>query len=117
MFNNVYVPNNSNFCVEGTWNGCGPSVLPDFLTDPASEVTNFRDACNAHDICYDDCAIPREQCETNFKNDMYEECNGDFLCEFLADLYHGAVNTLGESVCTDVREAIGCSAADVAKCS
>lgn len=91
-------------------------MLPDFLTDIASDVYDFRDACNSHDVCYDDCTKNRSECEQNFISDMYNECEGDFLCEFTADLFQGGTDQFGESFCTEAREKIGCSDDEIADC-
>ncbi len=47
---------------------------------------------------------------------MYNECEGDFLCEFTADLFQGGTDQFGESFCTEAREKIGCSDDEIADC-
>jgi len=114
----VNVATDSDFCEENYgWNGCGPSSIPDFLTDIASDVAGFRDACNKHDVCYVDCNRPRQQCEDEFKSNMYAECDDYFLCEFLADLYAAGVTELGGEYCAAGRAVIGCTSEQVDSCN
>ena len=47
---------------------------------------------------------------------MYAECDDDFLCEFLADLYAAGVTELGEDYCAEDRAAIGCTSEQVDSC-
>jgi len=105
-FGNVYVSASadSSYCADNEgWNGCGPFIVPDFLTDIASDVFNFRDACNTHDVCYSDCATKRSDCDNSFKDGMSQECENG-LCETLADIFYGGVHRLGESFCIEGRE-------------
>ena len=105
-FGNVYLEEDSEFCGDQTWNGCGPKFLPDWLTDIADDVSGFEDQCNSHDVCYGIiCDRKRSECESAFKSGMYDECDGDFLCEFLADLFYtGVSSSLGADICVDSRD-------------
>ena len=96
----------AEFCGDQTWNGCGPEFLPDWLTDIADDVSGFEDQCNSHDVCYGFiCDRKRSECENAFKSGMYDECDGDFLCEFLADLFHSIVSSsVGAGVCLYARD-------------
>jgi len=116
VFNTVYVPADEDFCNNYEWNGCGSETIPDFLTEIASDVTNFRDACNSHDVCYADCTKTRTECENNFKIDMYAECTNNFLCKFLADIFHSAVYHVGEDICISSRDGMGCESEQVQRC-
>jgi hypothetical protein len=93
-----------------------PIIHPRFFTDIAGGVAGFGDACNKHDVCYVNCNRPRQQCEDEFKSNMYAECDDDFLCEFLADLYAAGVTELGEDYCAEDRAAIGCTSEQVDSC-
>ena len=115
-FGTVYVGENSSFCIDDSWNGCGPHILPDWLTDMADSVSGFRDQCNEHDVCYGICEKSRAQCEREFKAGMYGECNGDWGCEFIADAFHEGVYNFGEGGCRDSRRANGCTTAQVNLC-
>lgn len=121
---NVNVPTDSDFCEENNgWNGCGPSSIPDFLTDIASDVTDFRDACNKHDVCYATCGTPREDCENEFESNMYDECDDNYsfpalnACKALADLFVAGVTELGGDSCVNSREGIGCTSEQVDSCN
>jgi hypothetical protein len=105
-FGNVYLEEDSEFCGDQTWNGCGPEFLPDWLTDIADDVSGFEDQCNSHDVCYGIiCDRKRSECESAFKSGMYEECDGDYLCEFLADIFYtGTSSSLGADICVDSRD-------------
>ena len=46
---------------------------------------------------------------------MYAECGNNFLCEFLADMFHSAVYLPGENVCIASREK-GCELEQVKTC-
>lgn len=115
-FGTVYVEANSNFCHDSTWNGCGPTYIPDFLTDIASDVTNFRNSCNQHDVCYQNCSVSREQCEIDFILNMYAECQGYYLCLFLANLFYAAVFHGGEPHCIENRTDLSCTPAEISSC-
>ena len=79
------------------WNGCGPSFFPIWLVEVANDVSGFQAQCNVHDFCYEDCTKTQSQCDDEFKDDMYDECNGNFYCEILADLFYAAVIAGGGS--------------------
>jgi len=99
----VMVEANSDFCNDDmTWNGCGVSIVPDFLRDAADEISGFQEICNMHDVCYGNCLKSRHVCDTEFINEMHGKCGddvdhngGDILCQFLATLYGNVVTQLG----------------------
>ena len=64
-------------------NGCSvpPSLCQLFGVDcnnPAGcENTSFLDACNQHDVCYQTCNHPKNDCDDNvFYNALVNKCNG-----------------------------------------
>lgn len=113
----AYVEVNEAFCGDSSFNGCGASFFPDVLTDVADSVSGFKDSCNEHDVCYGNCSVTREDCEEQFKNNMYDECNGQFLCERLADLFYQGVTTVGEGICQDSRDPPVCTQAEYDTCT
>ncbi len=113
-FGNVKLEENTDFCGDTSWNGCGPGFLPDWLRDIADEVSGFEDQCNSHDVCYGICGRKRSECENAFRNGMYGVCDGDWACNFLADLFYTAVNENGASICADSRD--DCTAAERQLC-
>jgi len=117
-FGIVDVRVDADFCGRQGWNGCGPPILPDVLTDIASDVTDFRYACNSHDVCYRNCETTRKDCEASFLSDMYAECaeEGSGLCTVLADLYYNAVYAFGEIFCKAGREVQGCGKNQMKAC-
>ena len=126
-FGTVSLQENSSFCrIDDDdikdWNGCGPPILPDWLTDIADSVSGFRDQCNEHDLCYGICETSRLQCEEEFKAAMYGECNGDgdgdgnWGCEFIADAFYEIVYNLGGLGCRYHRKERGCNQSQVDSC-
>jgi hypothetical protein len=113
----AYVEVNEAFCGDSSFNGCGASFVPDVFTDAADSVSGFKDSCNEHDVCYKNCSVTREECEDQFRNNMYDECNGQFLCELLADLFYQGVTTLGEGVCQASRDPPVCTQAEYDTCT
>jgi RHS repeat-associated protein len=73
----------------GTWTGvpkrhstCGTGILtgPEF---------SFREACEAHDRCYDTCGANRFVCDDEFSRQAHESCPpGDMRCHTLAVIYY-----------------------------
>ena len=117
-FGTVHVEADSDFCGDSSWNGCGPSFFPDWLRDAADEVSGFQDACNSHDVCYEKCGNSRAQCEDEFWNSMYAECDVGYsghLCRVLADSFHAFVYTGGEESCRGGRG--GCTEAQQNTCT
>jgi len=115
-FGTIYMDRAEEFCHDGTWNGCGPSVFPDSLTDLADNISGFSDICNLHDVCYSNCGKPRVECENEFLSRMYADCDGDWWCEFLAESFYTAVYYAGEGSCLESRQMRGCTAAEVDSC-
>jgi hypothetical protein len=113
-FGTVNVVADTDFCHDSSWNGCGPSILPDWLRDTFNSVSGFEDACNSHDVCYDNCGKSRAECEDEFRDDMYAQCDSHF-CRFLADIFRLATYTGGESLCYEGRDE--CSVAQQNTCT
>jgi hypothetical protein len=112
----TYIEADADFCHSSAVNGCGPGSFPDFLRDAADYVSGFADSCNSHDVCYDNCSKTRRQCENEFRNDMYNQCDGGFSCEFLADIFATFVTNGGEDICVESREKVGCSQPQINTC-
>ena len=54
-----------------TTNGC--TIVPDKVPILAFNGS-FTNACDNHDICWQNCTIPLHVCQTRFREDMYREC-------------------------------------------
>uniref|UniRef100_A0A7S4RIW1 Phospholipase A2 domain-containing protein n=1 Tax=Ditylum brightwellii TaxID=49249 RepID=A0A7S4RIW1_9STRA len=115
-FGTIFVEENNNFCGKGNWNGCGQRELPGWIQHAADSISGFQDQCNLHDVCYSNCDKTRTQCENEFRKDMFGVCNGDWSCEFLADLFHTGVTELGEDSCLADRKRVQCSDDGQNKC-
>mmetsp|Transcript_41637 Transcript_41637/g.60943 ORF Transcript_41637/g.60943 Transcript_41637/m.60943 type:complete len:250 (+) Transcript_41637:76-825(+) len=115
-FGTIFVEENNNFCGKGNWNGCGQQELPGWIQHAADSISGFQDQCNLHDVCYSNCDKTRTQCENEFIKDMLGVCNGDWSCEFLADLFHTGVTELGEDSCLADRKRAQCSDDGQNKC-
>src|SRR3954452_13879833 len=64
------------------YNGCGPAAGIDLLglakvepPDTPFDLAHFADACNGHDCCYGRCGADKDDCDTNFRHGMHEECS------------------------------------------
>jgi hypothetical protein len=117
-FGTVNVVADTDFCGDSSWNGCGPSVFPDWLSDTADSVSGFEDACNSHDVCYGNCGNSRAKCEDEFWDSMYAQCDSGIsghFCRVLADIFHLATYTGGESLCYKGRD--DCTAAQQNTCT
>ncbi len=64
--------------------------------------TSFLNACNSHDTAYGTCGTTQAAADTAFLNAMTAVCNaagnpscGLTTCQYWANLYYNAVNTLG----------------------
>ncbi len=47
---------------------------------------DFTPACRQHDQCYDTCGKPKDFCDTQFRNTLYEQCSkggGGATCRWL----------------------------------
>jgi hypothetical protein len=85
--------------VKPTYNGCGAEggwIHHDGLV---SNV-NLTPACNAHDICYDTCNKPKQQCDEEFNATMTQICFGAANpgeCLALASAGYAVVQSAGGS--------------------
>ena len=100
-FGSVSLQQDGDYCHGIGYNGCGSATLPPWLTQSMNQVSGFAAACHDHDLCY---ARPictsttRSHCDTQFLNDMYDQCddvNGGWFCDFLAETFYNAVDTFG----------------------
>ena len=114
-----------NCCAPTASNGCGPrdDENPESHDDPANcsgqgEDSSFKDACDAHDICWGECSADPEQhksaCDDAFDEDMDAACdrpgNGPIcanLCGIQRVLYNIAV-WIGQSYYDDAQECDCC---------
>jgi hypothetical protein len=78
-------------------NGCGPEGFGGIVPDGP-----FSSACDRHDLCYGEVNVDQAQCDSQFKQDMYEICSDRYsglsktFCKSLADYYYRAVSNFGE---------------------
>jgi RHS repeat-associated protein len=101
-----YVKNNAVNMVDPSGLACGPGVVGDFVI----QDTFFSTACEAHDHCYEQChrgdPDGKEKCDNQFHDDAMSICDdlpADNLfekyikgnCYVLAEIFYGAVDTLG----------------------
>jgi hypothetical protein len=97
-------------------NGCGPEWFPSWANDVATSISGFDTQCMVHDACYADCAKTRSSCDDDFHDDMGAVCGAGSTCNFLADVYYGAVSSSGgEDACEASRNQ--CTQAGVLRCS
>jgi len=61
-------------------------------------------ACNGHDICYDNLNVGKSGCDNSFKNDMSDICDYKYrtsgrnkICKGTANTYYTAVVIAGNS--------------------
>ena len=102
-FGTVTLTENEAYCSFNGYNGCGPSQFPDWLSETFDQVSGFQSSCNDHDLCYNEpaCLQPgasRSQCDDDFLDDMYAECDavsGGIWCDFLAHMFYTAVIIFG----------------------
>lgn len=85
-------------------NGCGPEGATGLLVpDCPFGLVCFKLACDRHDLCYVDCGVPREACDSNFGKAMLGLCAADYVagdprldkCLTLAFIYWQAVVRFG----------------------
>ena len=86
-----------------TTNGCGAEGGSSFPNSFINEhVVNFRDCCDAHDVCYGTCGRNKFECDHNLGTCMRKKCMRLFfmpleyaLCVGQADIYEAAVAIAG----------------------
>lgn len=92
-----------------TWNGCGPEggaiKIPQGYGD-----ADYTGSCNNHDVCYEDCGIGKDACDTTFRDEMYDSCAAAypgvlnsllrFGCYERAYAYYQAVSQFGDDAYT-----------------
>lgn len=113
-FGTITVAPDKEFCSDATWNGCGTDDIPVWLQEIAS--ADFESSCIQHDVCYSSCSLTRSHCDGIFQENMYATCDGQFACEFLADLYYTAVDLAGRDPCSQAREE-SCSRSQTELCN
>ena len=109
-------------------NGCGPSdkileyIIPDTVGGTwfwglldwgfFGDKYNLTPACDKHDICYSTCGKTQEQCDVQFKKDIYDECirgGGEHSeCLYYANKYELGVRKLGKGSYQDAQKDMGC---------
>ncbi len=89
---------------KATSNGCGPEDGPKF--PDAYKKANFRNACDAHDICYGTCGSDEVKCNDRFCNALKRTCANAYPrkssrnrrnCDEIANTYCDGVRILGYS--------------------
>ena len=95
-------------------NGCGADWLPEaipiwdnpMLAENGS--CNFKPACDNHDLGYGKCNEPKEQVDTNFRNELQQACLSCYpdsdpislfqfaKCIALAESFYQTVDTVGD---------------------
>lgn len=85
-------------------NGCGPKGATGLLVpDCPFGLVCFKFACDRHDLCYVDCDVPRDTCDSAFSQDLLGLCAADYVagdprldkCLTLAFIYWQAVVRFG----------------------
>ncbi len=87
-----------------TMNGCGPEGGSIKIPQGYGNA-DYTGSCNNHDVCYEDCAIGKDSCDTTFKEEMYDACAAAypgvlsalvrFSCYERAYAYYQAVSQFG----------------------
>jgi hypothetical protein len=99
----------------GTVNGCGAENFPGGINEVIDFVTGFKNQCNNHDLCYNDCDESQENCDLEFKAMMYSECNEIWdtskksHCKTAADGMYYMVNEHGSDAYKAGQEAYECA--------
>lgn len=111
MTPSTFLLNHTNGCGDGSWrtsvlSGLGYLFLEAYSGDPNTPIVgstvSFRNACNAHDMCYAGGEI-RATCDQVFGDNLVEVCEGSFsagsqghgTCMSFASTYLDAVQTGG----------------------
>jgi RHS repeat-associated protein len=91
--------------------GCGDKDTDHRVPDVVGGV-NMIPACRTHDACYDSASKPgasKAQCDTQFKNDIYELCRqagrGDYYCKSLSYSYFKGVDVGGGDAWNNAKKA------------
>jgi Prokaryotic phospholipase A2 len=84
--------------VSGAGEYCGPQGgwMSNFIPDRPLGF-DFTSACAAHDVCYGLAVDTRATCDNVFRQDMYQTCDGNVVCERVADVYAWSVETFGSA--------------------
>ena len=95
-----------------TMNGCGPAGWKALITSNLSNPpggADFTGACNTHDLCYEGCGNIKDNCDINFRNDMWRACEFKYIgrdplsmarlkiCTDFAKSYYTLVSVAGQS--------------------
>lgn len=99
----------------GTTNGCGPASNWDGVNDVADFLTGFADQCNNHDLCYNSCEETQRDCDIEFRDLMYSQCNDvhdavtlQELCKAVADGMYAIVREYGAESFEEGQIKFGC---------
>lgn len=71
---------------------CG-GPLTDWIVPDKPLGYDFTGACQAHDDCRANPAVSAQTCHNEFALDLRIACEGDSLCNLIADVYVWAVET------------------------
>jgi hypothetical protein len=58
--------------VPGT-NGCGPAGAPISIPQGYGDC-DYSGSCNNHDLCYQECFTPKDKCDEDFRDQLYDAC-------------------------------------------
>jgi hypothetical protein len=88
-----------------TVNGCGAEG-GSIKIPQGYGAADYTGSCNSHDVCYEECFTPKQDCDDVFLEDMYDSCaatypgalNGllRFGCYERANVYYQAVAQFGD---------------------
>jgi len=82
-------------------NGCGAQVWVQGSINIVDKVTQmWSDSCREHDVCYVECARSQDDCDSQFYNDMKDDCKSYYagsvfsgfrtkMCNRVAKLVYG----------------------------
>jgi len=78
-------------------NGCGAEggVSSVLVPNGIPGIYDFTQACNNHDDCYGNVGFGKDLCDTTFRRDMLDSCNGGPVCGVFAEVYAAAVRNFG----------------------
>jgi hypothetical protein len=99
----------------GSINGCGPASFWQPINDVTTCLIGFGDACNNHDLCYDNCNETKKDCDMEFRDMMYSKCHdhhdtmsGTIICKSVAKKMYALVRTFGSDSYNNKQQNNGC---------